>query len=114
MGELVSTLTSDLQTNLSLTPPPQLENTPPAGQVIHTHRHTAFLLLGNRSLRVWVRLCEYLDQDSPHCVCLFSNLPPEGAVSPWLSVLLPPSQFHWSVTYTHSGDSLSPTAPIIP
>lgn len=40
MGELVSTLTSDLQTNLSLTTPPQLENTPPAGQVIHTHTDT--------------------------------------------------------------------------
>lgn len=71
MGELVSTLTSDLQTNLSLTPPPQLENTPPAGQVIHIH--TAFLLLGKRSVRVWVRLCEYFDQDSPHGACLFSK-----------------------------------------
>lgn len=42
-GELIGTLTSDLHTELSLSPPPHLENTHTPGQVRHTDTHTRWL-----------------------------------------------------------------------
>lgn len=55
-GELIGTLTSDLHTELSLSPPPHLENTHTPGQVRHTDTHT---------LAVFVCFNFYADK----CVC---------------------------------------------